>query len=113
MIKKTSKFGGSSVASAKQIKKIGQIIKNNPEIKAVVVSAPGKRFKDDIKVTDLLISLYKEYQSPSSSYIKTLDMIILRFKEISEDLHIDKIVVDSFEEILLDFLNNIDDDFYL
>ncbi len=48
------KFGGTSVASAEQIKKVANIVKSNPERKIIVVSAPGKRFGDDIKVTDLI-----------------------------------------------------------
>lgn len=51
------KFGGTSVASAEQIQKVANIVKANPKRKIVVVSAPGKRFSDDIKVTDLLIDL--------------------------------------------------------
>ena len=51
---KVAKFGGSSVADALQIGKIKNIIENDPAIHYVVVSAPGKRFSDDSKVTDLL-----------------------------------------------------------
>lgn len=112
-MKITAKFGGSSVASASQIEKVGEIVKNNENIRAIVVSAPGKRFKADIKVTDLLISLFDEYKSNSPGYIKTLDMIILRFTEISEVLGLDRKLVESFKEILLGFLTEIKDDFYL
>ena len=48
------KFGGSSLASAEQIKKAAAIVGENPARRFVVVSAPGKRSKDDEKVTDLL-----------------------------------------------------------
>ena len=48
-----AKFGGSSLANAGQIKKVAAIIQGKPEIKAVVVSAPGKRFAEDIKATKL------------------------------------------------------------
>ena len=51
---KVAKFGGSSVADAIQINKIKNIVEGDDAIKYVVVSAPGKRFKDDSKVTDLL-----------------------------------------------------------
>ena len=54
---KVVKFGGSSVATAQQILKIVDIVKADPERRIVVVSAPGKRHGDDIKVTDLLIAL--------------------------------------------------------
>ena len=49
-----AKFGGTSVADAAQLRKISTIIRNNPERRFIVVSAPGKRFPEDIKVTDLL-----------------------------------------------------------
>ena len=48
------KFGGSSLASAEQIKKAAAIVGENSARRFVVVSAPGKRSKDDEKVTDLL-----------------------------------------------------------
>ena len=51
---KVAKFGGSSVADAIQIGKIKEITENDKDIKYVVVSAPGKRFDEDTKVTDLL-----------------------------------------------------------
>ena len=51
------KFGGTSVASAEQIKKVFNIVTSDPKRRIVAVSAPGKRSSDDIKVTDLLIDL--------------------------------------------------------
>ena len=54
---KVCKFGGTSVASAEQIKKVADIVKSDSSRRIVVVSAPGKRFSDDQKVTDLLIEL--------------------------------------------------------
>lgn len=56
---KVIKFGGSSVASANQLKKVLAIVKEDPERRFVVVSAPGKRHSQDKKVTDLLISYYQ------------------------------------------------------
>ena len=56
---KVLKFGGSSLADAEQFKKVAKIIKSEPERRYVVASAPGKRFDDDIKVTDMLYSCYK------------------------------------------------------
>ncbi len=51
---KVLKFGGSSMADAVQFEKIRNIVKSDPARRVVVVSAPGKRYKDDHKVTDLL-----------------------------------------------------------
>ena len=48
------KFGGSSVADAKQIQKVKSIVDADPNRHIVIVSAPGKRSKDDEKVTYML-----------------------------------------------------------
>ena len=53
---KVVKFGGSSVATASQIQKIIEIIKSDKLRRVVVVSAPGKRNKDDIKVEQTIKS---------------------------------------------------------
>ena len=55
---KVVKFGGSSLASAKQFKKVGDIIRADKSRRFVVPSAPGKRSSDDTKVTDLLYQMY-------------------------------------------------------
>ena len=57
-MKKVVKFGGSSLASAEQFKKVGRIIRKEESRKYVVPSAPGKRTPDDTKVTDMLYSCY-------------------------------------------------------
>ena len=51
---KVTKFGGSSLASAQQMEKVGNIIRSDPDRKYIIPSAPGKRFSDDTKVTDML-----------------------------------------------------------
>ncbi len=53
---KVAKFGGSSLASASQIKKVFDIVKADKQRKFIVVSAPGKRSGADTKVTDALIA---------------------------------------------------------
>ena len=53
-----AKFGGSSLASAEQFKKVYNIVKSDENRRYVVPSAPGKRFPDDIKVTDMLYNCY-------------------------------------------------------
>ena len=57
---KVLKFGGSSLADAGQFEKVAKIVKAEPERRYVVASAPGKRFDDDIKVTDLLYECYEK-----------------------------------------------------
>ena len=57
-MKKVVKFGGSSLASASQIKKAADIIRKDEARRYVIPSAPGKRFSDDVKVTDMLYQCY-------------------------------------------------------
>ena len=57
---KVCKFGGSSMASGETIKKVADIIRSDKDRKYIVVSAPGKRFKEDIKITDSLLTAYSE-----------------------------------------------------
>lgn len=56
---KVSKFGGSSLADGRQLQRVFDIIQSDENRKVIVVSAPGKRFKDDTKVTDLLLTYAK------------------------------------------------------
>ena len=58
-MKKVVKFGGSSLASAEQFRKVGEIIRAEEDRRYVVPSAPGKRFNGDTKVTDMLYDCYK------------------------------------------------------
>ncbi|MDG4658293.1 aspartate kinase [Ectobacillus antri] len=84
---KVVKFGGTSLASAEQIKKVFQIVTSDSMRKVVVVSAPGKRTKDDSKVTDLLIACANGYiQGDGESY---LDQVLERFEEIIRELDVD------------------------
>ena len=56
---KVVKFGGSSLADANQFRKVADIILADPTRRFVVASAPGKRFVEDIKVTDMLYNCYE------------------------------------------------------
>ena len=66
---KVVKFGGSSLADAKQFKRVAEIIKADPSRRYVVPSAPGKRFPDDIKVTDMLYTLYELVKSRADASV--------------------------------------------
>ena len=57
---KVSKFGGSSLATAEQVRRVCDIITADSERRLIVVSAPGKRYSQDITVTDLLIAAASE-----------------------------------------------------
>lgn len=66
---KVAKFGGTSLADAEQFKKCAEIIKAEPERKYIVVSAPGKRTKDDDKVTDLLIACAEKRGAEAEEFL--------------------------------------------
>ena len=92
---KVVKFGGSSLADAKQFKKVYQIIKEDKERKFVVPSAPGKRFKEDTKVTDLL---YKAYRAQNKSeFNATFEEIKERYQDIIDGLKLNISLDEDFE----------------
>ncbi|WP_029269852.1 aspartate kinase [Virgibacillus alimentarius] len=101
---KVVKFGGSSVASATQIQKVGGIIKSDPERKIVVVSAPGKRNNNDIKITDMLIDLGHAYLQ-NKTYKDYLDKIMKRFEEIIQELNIPLSVLEDIEHSINNVLS--------
>lgn len=84
---KVTKFGGSSLADATQIKKVCDILLSDEERRVIVVSAPGKRFSSDIKVTDLLIALANAKISGQSGE-KELEAVFERFASICAELDI-------------------------
>ncbi|MCR4434665.1 MAG: aspartate kinase [Clostridiales bacterium] len=96
---KVAKFGGTSLASAEQIKKVCDIILSDPERRLIVVSAPGKRFKEDIKVTDLLIQC-AESQIKNGRAEKERNAVIDRYREIADNLNLSGHIVDVIEEDL-------------
>ncbi|MEG0550935.1 MAG: aspartate kinase [Vagococcus sp.] len=86
---KVTKFGGSSVADATQLRKVLAIIQADSERRFIIVSAPGKRNKNDIKVTDLLIDYANAFLEKRDTRSFEL-AIIARFNEISEALNLSK-----------------------
>ena len=84
-----SKFGGNSVASAESIKKAAEIIKSNPARRYIVVSAPGRRSKEDIKVTDMLFMAHAMYSNKEKNYENMLEKIRERYQDIIDGLGID------------------------
>lgn len=79
------KFGGSSLADGNNISRVRDIIISDDSRRYVVVSAPGKRYSEDIKVTDLLYSCYKESVEKGSCG-ETFSKIRKRFHSIVEEL---------------------------
>lgn len=93
------KFGGSSLADANQFRKVADIIKSNDKRRYVVPSAPGKRFPDDIKVTDML---YKccELAGSGVDFDDDFQLIRDRYNGIIADLGIDMSLEDEFDTII-------------
>ena len=86
-MKKVVKFGGSSLASAKQFKKVGDIIRADKARRFVIPSAPGKRNDRDEKVTDMLYQCY-EAASTGGDYKPILEKIVRRYTSIIDGLEL-------------------------
>ena len=84
---KVTKFGGSSMADAGQYRKVRDIILADPARKVVVVSAAGKRFKEDHKLTDLLYLCHAHTQY-GVDCTPIFDMITSRYLEIRDELEL-------------------------
>ena len=84
---KVTKFGGSSMADAGQYQKVRNILMADPERRVVVVSAAGKRFSKDHKITDLLYLCYShtKYGVPCDPIF---DMVVSRYCQIRDELGI-------------------------
>ena len=98
-----SKFGGTSLADTAQFRKVAAIVHSDPRRRAIVVSAPGKRNKQDPKITDILLSIH-------DMVVRAMDptpsMILLRerFLGIEQELGVDAGILDhikSFERAVL------------
>ncbi len=95
---KVCKFGGTSLCDAKQFHKVYEIIKSDPSRRYVIVSAPGKRFADDIKITDSLYECYeKAVSGETADYI--FEEICARFNSIIEDLGLKLSLEKEYEAI--------------
>jgi aspartate kinase len=82
---KVAKFGGTSVAEARQILKVLDIVRADPDRRIVVVSAPGKRSKADTKVTDLLIACADAGWAGRDAAPERA-AVVARFEEIAREL---------------------------
>lgn len=96
---KVCKFGGSSLASADQIRKVCDIILDDPSRRVMVVSAPGKRSNSDTKVTDLLIKLANVILA-GKDYQKEFYDVVERFNSIAIELDLDGSVIELIERDL-------------
>ncbi|MCD8222203.1 MAG: aspartate kinase [Clostridiales bacterium] len=109
-MKKVVKFGGSSLANARQFKKVGEIIRADKSRKYVIPSAPGKRNGKDTKVTDLLYQCY-DAASTGASYKKILNQIKERYDDIIDGLKLNLNLDHEFATIEENFVKGIGRDY--
>ena len=107
---KVLKFGGSSLASAQQFRKVAEIIKSNPENRYVVASAPGKRSSDDIKVTDMLYDCFK-LASKKQPIDEAFAKIEARYNAIISELELDFSLDEEYEKIRMAIRHHAGEDY--
>ena len=96
---KVAKFGGTSLADAGQIMKVFEIVKADPDRRIIVVSAPGKRSKEDIKVTDLLIACAQAMWKRGEAE-QELATVVARFADIHKALDLPVHLIGEIEKDL-------------
>jgi len=104
-MKKVVKFGGSSLASATQFAKVGDIIRADESRVYVVPSAPGKRNNKDTKVTDMLYACYAKAEA-DEDFSAQLKKIKDRYDSIINGLHLNISLDAEFKKIKEEFLNH-------
>lgn len=100
---KVVKFGGSSLASAEQFKKVKDIITAEDSRRFVVPSAPGKRNSADTKVTDMLYGCY-DLAAKGKDFTKEFDAIKERYNGIISELGLDMSLENEFNVIKACFI---------
>ncbi|MBU9722380.1 MULTISPECIES: aspartate kinase [Bacillaceae] len=107
---KVVKFGGSSLANATQFKKVANIILSDKDRKVVVVSAPGKRHEQDVKMTDLLINL-TSCVLKEDGVEEALSVVLDRYEEIITGLDFSQEgLIEDIKDSLLTLINAYKDD---
>ena len=100
-MKKVVKFGGSSLADAEQFRKVKSIMTEDAARLFLVPSAPGKRYDDDTKVTDMLYSCYETILSGGDAEAAFYP-IALRYEDIIAGLGLSLSLQDEFDRIIMD-----------
>ena len=95
---KVAKFGGSSVADGIQLTKTKQIITQDTDRRYIVVSAPGKRYESDNKITDILY-LCKTHIEHNLPYDQLFQVVADRFMAVQINLGIKVDLFRYFDEI--------------
>ena len=109
-MQKVVKFGGSSLANATQFKKVKGIIESDKSRKIVVVSALGKRNKEDHKITDLLY-LTCAHLRYSVDALSVFDIVKKRYFEVRDELGLKTNLEEEFIEIEKHFSKNVDEEY--
>lgn len=106
---KVVKFGGSSLASSEQFIKVAKIIQSDPKRCYVIPSAPGKRFENDTKVTDLL---YQAYHAQNSViFHEIFEQIQSRYLDIIQELDLNISLSKDFQDMQEAFENHTSEDY--
>ena len=109
-MQKVVKFGGSSLANATQFKKVKNIVEADSSRNVVVVSALGKRNKEDHNITDLLY-LTAAHLKYSVDALSVFNIIKERYFEVKAELELDIDLDAEFKEIESHFSKNIDEEY--
>ena len=109
-MKKVVKFGGSSLASAQQFMKVGEIIRSEEDRKYVIPSAPGKRFDGDTKVTDMLYDCYRDAEE-GKKFTDKLKAIKARYDEIIAGLKLPLSLDSEFKSIEENFKKQVGENY--
>ena len=128
--KMVSKFGGSSLCDAKQFNKVKGIVYSEPKRNHIIVSAPGKRYESDVKVTDMLYDVYslnfkrnsirenikrliqEEINITMKSKERILD-IENRFEEICTELNIKETMIEDIKKVFKEIEDSSERDFII
>ena len=98
MVTKVLKFGGSSLSDGGQFRKVKNIITSQPSRRYIVASAPGKRFPEDEKVTDMLYDCHA-LASQGKPIDEVFSRIEERFNGIIQDLQLDLSIENQLQHI--------------
>ena len=110
MDSKVCKFGGTSMADGNIIRAAAKIVEADAERRYVVVSAPGKRFGGDVKVTDLLYKCYEAARS-GKGFETEFSKIRTRFEGIEKEIGREVGIKDSLDEIEREILAGAGEDY--
>ncbi|MGP7818337.1 aspartate kinase [Niallia sp. 01092] len=101
---KVVKFGGSSLATGTQLEKVLSIVQADEKRRIVVVSAPGKRYEEDMKVTDLLIACGEKMMAEEDA-TDLIDTIMERYANIAKELDLSNEIITKIKEDLEESLH--------